>query len=98
MWQYDSAMFARLGQFISRYWYLVIAVWLAVVVATGLLAPRWDDVTYDGDLAYMPESMSSVAAERLLIAVSSRFWRTMECACTSITRDPRETSAQRGTH
>ena len=28
--------------------------------------PKWDDVTHDGDLAYMPERMPSVQGEKLL--------------------------------
>ena len=59
-------MFDRLGQFISKNWLLVIIVWLIVVVGVRRTAPRWDDVTYDGDLAYMPAYMSSVKGERLL--------------------------------
>ncbi len=59
-------MFARLAQVVGRHWLAVIAVWAVVVAATVLLTPRWDDVTYDGDLAYMPASMTSVQAERLL--------------------------------
>ena len=59
-------MFARLAHFVARHWLAVIVIWAAIVVATVAVTPRWDDVTYDGDLAYMPESMTSVKAERLL--------------------------------
>ncbi|MCP4190573.1 MAG: MMPL family transporter [Planctomycetaceae bacterium] len=59
-------MFARLGNFISRYWVLVILAWIGVAVLSRSLAPRWDDVTDDGDLAYMPAHMSSVKGEKLL--------------------------------
>ena len=30
------------------------------------LNPRWDDVTHDGDLAYLPDSMPSVIGQRLM--------------------------------
>ena len=59
-------MFSRFGEFISRYWWLVITSWVLLLVFTKLQAPQWDDVTYDGDLAYMPEEMPSVVGERLL--------------------------------
>ena len=59
-------MFARLGQFVSRHWLLVMLAWAVVVVLCRTYLPRWDDVTYDGDLAYMPEYVSSVRGERLL--------------------------------
>ena len=58
-------MFARLGEFVARHWRLGILFWIAVVVLVRLAAPRWDDVTYDGDLAYLPENMPSVVGQRL---------------------------------
>lgn len=61
-----NSMFVRLGQFVARHWVLTITAWLMVVGAAQFVAPRWDDVTYDGDLAYMPSSMTSVQAEELL--------------------------------
>jgi RND superfamily putative drug exporter len=45
---------------------VVIPMWVIVLAATVAWAPRWDDVTYDGDLAYMPPSVSSVRAEQLM--------------------------------
>ena len=59
-------MFARLGQLCRG-----IGCWSSwpgslVVVLSRAFLPRWDDVTYDGDLAYMPAYVSSVKGERLL--------------------------------
>lgn len=76
-------MFVRLGNFVSRYWALVILFWVVVLVALrppqALIdlvqragwkvswgAPAWDDVTYDGDFAYLPASRPSVIGERLM--------------------------------
>lgn len=59
-------MFSSLGRWIVRYWYVVIAVWLAAVIALRWVAPAWDDVTRDGDLAYLPDGLPSVVGERLL--------------------------------
>ena len=59
-------MFARLGNLVSRHWVLVVLIWAVILVCVRAFAPNWDDVTYDGDLAYMPASMSSVKGERLL--------------------------------
>jgi RND superfamily putative drug exporter len=59
-------MYKHLGNFVSRRWILVFAAWAAVAVAAGRLAPRWDDVTHDGDLAYLPERMTTVRGEKLL--------------------------------
>ncbi len=59
-------IYERLGRLISRYWALVILAWIAGWWCLHSLAPRWDDVTRDGDLAYLPEQMPSVQGERLL--------------------------------
>ena len=52
-------MFALLIQRLTHHWRLVVVFWVAAVALTIWLAPRWNDVTYDGDLAYMPPSMTS---------------------------------------
>ncbi len=59
-------MFERLGNLVSRHGGWVIAAWLLVGVGLHLVAPRWNDVTHDGDLAYLPADMPSVAGERAL--------------------------------
>ncbi len=59
-------MFQRLGQFVVRHRLLVIMTWLAMVVFLRAVAPRWDSVTQDGDLAYLPATSASVRGEKLL--------------------------------
>jgi RND superfamily putative drug exporter len=59
-------MYERLAKFVSRWWLGVIVLWLAVAVGVRWTAPRWDDVTRDGDLAYLPPEMSSARGEKLL--------------------------------
>ncbi len=59
-------MFRQLGKFVSGFWWLLIVAWVLVAALLFRLAPKWDDVTHDGDLAYLPTTMSSVRAERLL--------------------------------
>lgn len=61
-------MFARLGRVVARHPWKVILGWLLLAVALRVVAPRWDDVTYDGDLAYLPSTQPSVQAQRLLEA------------------------------
>lgn len=58
-------MFSWLGNVVSRHWPWVIAFWLVLVVAVRLTAPRWDDVTYDGDLEFLPAEMISLQGDRL---------------------------------
>ena len=56
----------RLGNaLISRYWWLTILIWFGLVITLRLVAPRWDDITRDGDLAFLPNDMPSVVGERL---------------------------------
>ena len=59
-------MFSRLGFIVSRWWLIVLAFWVSAVVVVLMGAPRWDDVTHDGDFAYLPSEMSSSQGERLL--------------------------------
>ena len=59
-------MYLHLGKFVARYWWLVISLWLVAVALVLSFAPSWNDVTYDGDLAYLPDYMPSVRAERIL--------------------------------
>lgn len=59
-------MFYRLGRFTSQHWLLVITAWVLAVVVLRWLAPVWEDITRDGDLAYLPKEMPSVVGEELL--------------------------------
>jgi RND superfamily putative drug exporter len=58
-------MFAFLGQFVARRWPFVLAAWLVLIVTVRLVAPDWDVVTQDGDLAFLPPDMPSAQGERL---------------------------------
>ncbi|MBI2824626.1 MAG: MMPL family transporter [Planctomycetia bacterium] len=59
-------MYKWLGQFVARWWLAIIIAWAALVPAAAWFAPAWDSVTNDGDLAYLPERMTSVRGERLM--------------------------------
>ncbi|HND51898.1 MAG TPA: MMPL family transporter, partial [Pirellulaceae bacterium] len=59
-------MFQRLGSAVAARPWLVIAAWLIAAVAVRGIAPCWDDITHDGDLAYLPERLPSVAGDKLL--------------------------------
>jgi len=59
-------MYHRLGSFVSRFWPLVILFWIALAVGINQVAPKWDDVTHDGDLAYLPGEMPSVRGAAML--------------------------------
>ncbi|HUT11414.1 MAG TPA: MMPL family transporter [Thermoguttaceae bacterium] len=59
-------MFDRLGAFVSRYHLLVLLGWTVLVAVIAWKAPNWDDITYDGDFAYLPAWVTSVQGEKLL--------------------------------
>jgi RND superfamily putative drug exporter len=59
-------MYAWLGGIVSRHWAWVVVGWIALAVCLHRVSPRWEDVTHDGDLAYLPPTMPSVAGELLL--------------------------------
>ena len=59
-------MFTRLGHLVTRHWLSVIIGWAALAIALRTLAPEWDAIAHDGNLAYLPADMTSVAGERLL--------------------------------
>lgn len=59
-------MFHRLGNFVSRHWLAMLLVWLGLVAGLPWISPRWDDVTLDGDFAYLPARMTSVLGGKLL--------------------------------
>jgi putative drug exporter of the RND superfamily len=58
-------MFAKFARFISRYWIAVLVAWVVVPVVLFLVAPKWDDITHDGDFAYLPPRLTSVRGEEL---------------------------------
>ena len=59
-------MFDRLGALVARHWWIVILAWVALAGGIHTVAPRWEDVTHDGDLAYLPDTLPSVEGARLL--------------------------------
>jgi putative drug exporter of the RND superfamily len=65
---HQARIFDRLGVLVSRHWFAVLLGWAALLAVTVCFAPHWDDVTKDGDFAYLPAAMTSVQGERLLEA------------------------------
>ncbi|NQU20086.1 MAG: MMPL family transporter [Candidatus Nealsonbacteria bacterium] len=61
-------MFNRLGILISRYRLClpVLLGWALLVAWLQCSAPRWKDITHDGDFAYLPAEMTSVRGAKLL--------------------------------
>lgn len=62
------SVFDRLGRIVSRHYGWVLVGWAVLAVLIQGLAPRWNDVARDGDLAFLPERTRSVQGQRLLEA------------------------------
>ncbi|MCE9603835.1 MAG: MMPL family transporter [Planctomycetia bacterium] len=58
-------MYEYLGSFVARRWWLILVVWIAAAFVIHRSSPTWDQVTKDGDLAYLPARMTSVRGEKL---------------------------------
>jgi putative drug exporter of the RND superfamily len=59
-------MFQSLGNAVSRFWPAVLVVWAVLVAGLPWVTPRWNDVTLDGDFAYLPGRTTSARADKLL--------------------------------
>ena len=58
-------MYDYLGSFVARRWWLILAAWFIAAFFIHRASPTWDQVTKDGDLAYLPARMTSVRGEKL---------------------------------
>jgi len=56
----------RLGKIVARYWKSILFGWGVAVCLVWLFIPKFEDVTVDGDLAYMPSDMPSVQGQAML--------------------------------
>lgn len=61
-----NRMFHRFGRLIATYWWAVIVGWCVLLLVIRGIAPPWDEVTRDGDLAYLPQDRPSLRAEEIL--------------------------------
>ncbi|MGL4514445.1 MAG: MMPL family transporter [Lacipirellulaceae bacterium] len=60
-------MLARiLGTTVNRYWAALILGWLLLAGGLKLVAPSWDSIAKDGDLEYLPKTVTSLEGKRLL--------------------------------
>ncbi len=63
---FRQRVYDHLARLVTQRWWLVILIWVLGSIGLRIFAPRWNDVTHDGDLAYLPANMASVTGERLL--------------------------------
>jgi RND superfamily putative drug exporter len=58
-------MFKFLGNLVARGWWLIFAVWIALIVISQLKAPNWNDIAEDKEFGFLPESVPSRVAEEM---------------------------------
>ena len=86
-------MYRRLGAFIADHWILVILGWIVLVAGLKTIAPRWDDVTQDGDLAYLPKRMTSVRGGEIMAEAFPN--EKAKSQLVFVVRTPRRTADRR---
>ena len=57
-------MYRLLGNYVIRLWPAILLGWLIALVALKLSAPNWQDVIEEGEFAFLPDEMPSLAGER----------------------------------
>jgi putative drug exporter of the RND superfamily len=55
------------SKLVTRYWPVVIAGWIVLAMVLRGIAPDWEDVAADGDLAFLPRSVPSSIGQRKLV-------------------------------
>jgi RND superfamily putative drug exporter len=58
-------MFGTLGQFVSRWWHLLLVGWILLLLGLEYRAPLFEDVVRDGQFRYMPEAVPSRQGKKL---------------------------------
>jgi hypothetical protein len=58
-------MFRLLGILNTRFWPILLILWFGVLIGSGLVAPSWDAIAKDADVAFLPATSPSTQAERL---------------------------------
>lgn len=59
-------MFHLLGRTVSRFWYLILAIWIAAVAVAYWAAPPWDRIAQDREFAFLPPSAPSLVSDAKL--------------------------------
>ncbi|MFT5091434.1 MAG: RND superfamily putative drug exporter [Planctomycetaceae bacterium] len=57
-------MYRLLGNTVVRLWPAILLGWVVALVALKLSAPNWQDVIEEGEFAFLPDEMPSLAGER----------------------------------
>ena len=61
-------MFQLLGKLVARAWPLLLAGWVALLIAMFLAAPPWDEVAESGQFSFLPKDVPSNRGKELFKA------------------------------
>ncbi len=56
------------SKLVTRYWPLVIGGWIVVAVVLRSIAPPWEAIAADGDLAFLPKTVPSAIGQQTLVS------------------------------
>ncbi len=54
------------GKIVTRYWPLVLGGWILLAMGLQTIAPPWEQIAADGDLAFLPSTAPSAIGQRAL--------------------------------
>ncbi len=55
------------SKLVTRYWPMVIVGWVVLAIALRSIAPPWETIAADGDLAFLPATVPSAIGQRTLV-------------------------------
>jgi len=58
-------MFHVLGQFVVRWWKILLVAWICLLVGVRISAPEWDSVVQTGEFAFLPDHYPSRQGEEM---------------------------------
>jgi putative drug exporter of the RND superfamily len=53
---------------VTRYWMAILIAWIAVAIFLRAIAPAWDSIAADGDLAFLPPDVTNSRGQQALEA------------------------------
>ncbi len=54
------------SKLVTRYWPVVIGGWILLAILLRTIAPAWEDIAADGDLAFLPRTVPSAIGQQRL--------------------------------
>ncbi|MEM7475450.1 MAG: MMPL family transporter [Planctomycetota bacterium] len=62
----DKSAAAHVAGWLTKHWGWVLVGWIVLTVSLKTVAPNWDDIAADGDLAFLPPSVPSAVGRKAM--------------------------------